>query len=101
MLIVCQKYHFPALPIFRTILNVSALVTNAIISNKMFGNTPRSENWSKCRMLALSYRAGDLHPVCQAGFYDHLYSAVLLSTLSTFHHDKKTSLLPAVPGRLF
>ena len=101
MLIVCQKHHFPALPIFRTILNVSALVTNAIMSNKMFGSTSRSQNWSKCRVLALSYRAGDLHTVSQAGFYDHLYSAVLLSPLSTFHRDKKTSLLPAIPGRLF
>ena len=37
MLIECQKHHFPPLPICMSMLNLSALVTNAIISKKKFG----------------------------------------------------------------
>ena len=41
MLIKCQKHHFPPFPICTTMLYVSALVTNAIISGKKFGTTVR------------------------------------------------------------
>ena len=44
MLIECQKHHFPLFLICKAMLNVSVLVTNAIISNKKCRTTP---SWSE------------------------------------------------------